>query len=77
MSQHKFRVGIVGLQPGRSWAAVAHLPALRHLSDDFEVVGVANSSLASAQAAAKACGIPRAFADLARWWPHPMSTSLP
>jgi predicted dehydrogenase len=64
MNQHKFRVGIVGLQPGRSWAAVAHLPALRYLSDDFDVVGVANSSHASAQAAAAACGIPRAFADL-------------
>ena len=66
MNQQKFRVGIVGLQPGRSWAAVAHLPALRHLSDDFEIVGVANSSQASAQAAAAACGIPRAFADLRR-----------
>ena len=64
MNQQKFRVGIVGLQPGRSWAAMAHLPALRHLSDDFDVVGVANSSHASAQAAAAACGIPRAFADL-------------
>jgi predicted dehydrogenase len=64
MKQQKFQVGIVGLQPGRSWAAMAHLPALRHLSDDFDVVGVANSSHASAQAAAAACGIPRAFADL-------------
>jgi predicted dehydrogenase len=64
VNQPKFRVGIVGLQPGRSWAAVAHLPALRHLSEDFEVVGVANSSHASAQAAATACEIPRGFADL-------------
>jgi hypothetical protein len=30
MSKRKIGVGIVGLQPGRSWAAVAHLPALRH-----------------------------------------------
>jgi predicted dehydrogenase len=64
VDQRRFRVGIVGLQPGRSWAAVAHLPALRHLSEDFKVVGVANSSHASAQAAAAACDIPRAFADL-------------
>jgi predicted dehydrogenase len=63
MSRTKIRVGIVGLQPGRSWAAAAHLPALRYLHDDFEVVGVANSRIASSQAAANACGIPRAFRD--------------
>jgi predicted dehydrogenase len=62
MSGRRFRVGIIGLQPGRSWAAVAHVPALAALPDDFEIVGVANSSLASAEAAARACGIPRAFA---------------
>src|SRR4051812_48959942 len=60
----KFSVGIVGLQPGRSWAAVAHVPALRALADEFEIVGVANSSKVSAQAAAEACGIPHAFANL-------------
>ncbi len=60
----KIRVGIVGLQPEISWAARAHLPALRALSDRFEVVGVANTSLASAQAAAQACGIPRAFENI-------------
>jgi predicted dehydrogenase len=64
MTKKKFGVGIVGLQPGRSWAAVSHVPALRTLADEFEVVGVANSSKASSQAAAEACGIPHAFADL-------------
>ncbi|WP_028710501.1 Gfo/Idh/MocA family protein [Paracoccus pantotrophus] len=61
----KIRVGIVGLQPGVSWAARAHLPALAALSDRFEVRGVANTSLASAEAAAAACGIPHAFANVA------------
>jgi len=61
---HKIRVGIVGLQPEISWAARAHLPALQALADRFEVVGVANTSLASAQAAAQACGIPRAFENI-------------
>ncbi|MFE0014173.1 Gfo/Idh/MocA family protein [Mesorhizobium sp. NPDC059054] len=51
MTERRFKVGIVGLQPGRSWAARAHVPALRALSDTFEIAGVANSSLASAQAA--------------------------
>lgn len=60
----KIRVGIVGLQPEISWAARAHLPALRALADRFEVVGVANTSLASAQVAAQACGIPRAFENI-------------
>jgi predicted dehydrogenase len=61
----KIRVGIVGLQANRSWAAVAHLPALRYLSDDYEIIGVTNRSRASAQAAAEACGIKRVFVDVA------------
>lgn len=65
MAGRKLGVGIVGIQPGASWGAVAHLPALQALADDFAVVGVANTSRASAEAAAAACGIPRAFGDVA------------
>ncbi len=65
MPGQRFKVGIVGLQPGRSWAARAHIPALRALSDTFEIVGVANTSRASAEEAAAATGLPRAFADVA------------
>jgi predicted dehydrogenase len=65
MPGQRFKVGIVGLQPGRSWAARAHIPALRALSLTFEIVGVANTSRASAEAAAAATGLPRAFADVA------------
>lgn len=57
----RFRVGIVGLNPSRGWAASAHIPALRALSNDFELVGVANTSLSSSTAAASAFGLPRAF----------------
>jgi predicted dehydrogenase len=64
MNRERFGVGIVGLQPGRSWAAVAHIPALRYLHEDFEIIGVANSNLASSQAAASASRIPRAFNDV-------------
>jgi predicted dehydrogenase len=64
MAHKRFRVGIVGLQPGRSWAAVAHVPALRALTEDFEIVGVANTSFASAEAAARAVNLPRAFASV-------------
>ena len=65
MTGQRFRVGIVGLEPGRSWAARAHIPALRALSESYEIVGVANSSRVSAEKAAAAAGLPRAFADVA------------
>jgi predicted dehydrogenase len=65
MKGQRFKVGIVGLQPGRSWAARAHIPALRALSESYEIVGVANTSLASAEKAAAVTGLPRAFADVA------------
>lgn len=57
----RFRVGIIGLHAARSWASVAHLPALRSQSESFEIAGVANSTLASAEAAAAACGVAKAF----------------
>src|SRR5580700_4408732 len=63
MTGQRFKVGIVGLQPSRSWAARAHVPALRALSETFEIVGVANTSLASAEKAAAATHLPRAFVD--------------
>lgn len=61
----RYGVGIVGLQPGRSWAARAHIPALRALHETFEIVGVANSSRASGEQAAIATGLPKAFGDVA------------
>ncbi len=65
MTKAKFRVGVVGLEPKRSWAAVAHVPALQAMPDTFEIVGVANTKISSAEAAAAAYGIPRAFASAA------------
>ena len=65
MAKTRFRVGFVRLQPGRSWANRAHLPALRSLVHDFEVVGVASTTLASAEKAAAACQVPRAFSNAA------------
>jgi len=65
MAGQRFGVGIVGLQPGRGWAVRAHVPALRALPESYEIVGVANTSLASAERAAAATGLPRAFADVA------------
>jgi predicted dehydrogenase len=65
MMEKRLRVGIVGLKPGRGWAVRAHVPALRALSETFEIVGVANTSRASAEEAAAATGIPRAFENIA------------
>ncbi|MCZ4342864.1 Gfo/Idh/MocA family oxidoreductase [Sphingomonadaceae bacterium G21617-S1] len=61
MSTKRFRVGFVGLQPGRSWGTRAHLPALDGLKDDFEITGVANSTAGSARKAASDLSLPRAF----------------
>lgn len=65
MADQRLRVGIVGVQPGRSWAARSHIPALRALADRFEIAGIANSSRASAEAAATETGIARAFDSVA------------
>lgn len=60
MKNGKIGVGIIGLQKDRSWAARAHIPALRALPD-YEVVAVSTTRQASADAAAQAYGIPHAF----------------
>ena len=64
MSANPIRVGILGAQPGRSWAARAHIPALRSLPADFEIVAVANTTLRSAEVAARELDIPLAFAGV-------------
>jgi predicted dehydrogenase len=65
MIGQRFGVGIVGVEPGRSWAARSHIPELRALPESFDIIGVANTSKASAEAAAPATALPRAFADVA------------
>jgi predicted dehydrogenase len=57
----KIRVGIIGANPDRGWAAQAHIPALRSLPDDFEITALSTSRRESAAAASKLFGIPLAF----------------
>ncbi len=57
------RAGFIGLNPGIHWAATAHIPALKALRDQYEVVGVANTSLASARKVAEAFDLRHAFED--------------
>jgi predicted dehydrogenase len=63
MENKKFRIGIVGLTPGQSWAFFAHLPAIEAQKDKFEITAVANSRYESSLKAAKAVNIPNAFVN--------------
>src|SRR4051795_6565086 len=57
----RIRVGIIAANPDRGWAAQAHIPALRSLSDDFEITALSTSRRESADAAGKLFGVPDAF----------------
>jgi predicted dehydrogenase len=57
----RIRVGIIGANADRGWAAQAHIPALRSLSDDFEITALSTSRRESANAAGKVFGVPAAF----------------
>lgn len=59
----KIGVGIIGIQPDRSWAAIAHVPALRALSELYEIVAVSTTSALSARHAAERYDIPHHFAS--------------
>ena len=63
-ARERLGVGIIGLQADRGWAARAHVLALRSLAADFEIVGVANSTIASAERAAAEAGIAKAFGSV-------------
>ncbi len=55
------RVGIIGANPDRGWAAQAHIPALRSLPDDFDITALSTSRRESADAASKRFAVPLAF----------------
>ncbi len=57
----RIRVGIIGANPDRGWAAQAHIPALTSLADDFEIAALSTSRRESADAASKRFGVPLAF----------------
>jgi predicted dehydrogenase len=70
MASSRIRVGIVGAST-KGFAPMSHIPALRALPDDFEIVAVSTSSQKSAEAAAKHHGIPLAFANAEALAEHP------
>src|SRR5438309_7760454 len=57
----KIRVGIIGANPDRGWAAQAHIPALKSLADDFEITALSTTRRQSAEAAGKLFGVPNTF----------------
>src|SRR5947208_13443610 len=57
----RIRVGIIGANPDRGWAAQAHIPALPSLSDDFEITALSTTRRESADAASKLFDVPLAF----------------
>src|SRR5438105_2481528 len=57
----RIRVGIIGANPDRGWAAQAHIPALRSLADDFEITALSTTRRESADAAGKLFGVSFAF----------------
>src|SRR6266700_5598185 len=57
----RIRVGIIGANPERGWAAQAHIPALRSLSDVFEITALSTTRHESADTASKLFGVPVAF----------------
>jgi predicted dehydrogenase len=68
--RNKIRVGIVGANPNRGFASIAHIPALQALSD-FEIIAVCTTRQASAEVAARHFGVPLAFSDPAKLAQHP------
>jgi predicted dehydrogenase len=60
MTNTKIGVGIIGVQPGRSWAAVAHIPALQALPG-YEITALSTTKMASAKAAGEAFGVANCY----------------
>src|ERR1700694_1599772 len=57
----RIRVGIIGANPDRGWAAQAHIPALKSLGDDFEITALSTSRRESADAARERFGVQLGF----------------
>ncbi|MEY2925564.1 MAG: hypothetical protein RL367_41 [Pseudomonadota bacterium] len=60
MGDKKIGVGIIGAQPGRSWAAVAHIPALQALAG-YAITALGTSRMESARAAGEAFGVANCY----------------
>lgn len=64
-------VGIIGANGDKSWAAEAHIPALRALPDRYEITALSTRKQQTADAAARKFGVPHAFDDHTELVAHP------
>jgi predicted dehydrogenase len=62
VTNRKIHVGMVGANPSRGFASIAHIPALQALPD-FEISAVCTTRQDSADAAARHFGVPLPFSD--------------
>ncbi|GGL16779.1 oxidoreductase [Sphaerisporangium melleum] len=58
----KIGVGIIGAS-AQGWAAISHVPALKALSDQYELRAISTTRRESAELAAKEFGVPAAYDD--------------
>jgi predicted dehydrogenase len=70
MTDKQIGVGIIDVEPDRSWSAVAHIPALRSLPQ-YKLVALSTRRQESADAAARAYGIEHAFDNYQALVSHP------
>jgi predicted dehydrogenase len=70
MSVEKIRVGIIGVHPDKGWATIAHIPALRLLSD-FKITTISNHQPEAAKMAAKKFDIANAVETTEELVGHP------
>jgi predicted dehydrogenase len=68
-SSRKIRVGIIGVNPNRGFASIAHIPTLQALPN-FEIRAVCTTRQQSADAAARHYGVPLAFCDAEKLAQH-------
>jgi predicted dehydrogenase len=66
----KIRVGIVGANPSRGFASIAHIPALKALPE-FEITAICTTRQDSAETAARHFAVPLAFSDAEKLARHP------
>ena len=70
MAESTLGVGIIGVSPIRGWAATAHIPALRALSN-YEIRALSAHSAESARAAGEVFGVKLVFSDHEQLVTHP------
>jgi predicted dehydrogenase len=59
---NKIRVGIIGVDPNRGWASMAHIPAIKALSQ-YELVAISNRNYDKLFEASESLGVSQAFTN--------------